>query len=152
MVKNTIFNQILQLIYLYRFNKCVNRYDGDKETKKELVFLTNNFELAANTIADLYKKRWQIEIFFKWIKQNLKIKTFLGTRENAVMTQIWAAMIYYLLLSFLKFQAKYSYSMQEFARIIKEFLMENISLFDILSLNYENCKKVKEKNMQLAFY
>lgn len=124
----------------------------DKETKKELVFITNNFKLAARTIADLYKARWQIEIFFKWIKQNLKIKTFLGTSENAVMTQIWVAMIYYLLLSFLKFQTKYSYSMQEFARIIKELLMENISLFDTLSLNYENCNKVKEKNIQLAFY
>jgi len=124
----------------------------NKETKKELVFITNNFKLAARTIADLYKARWQIEIFFKWIKQNLKIKTFLGTSENAVMTQIWVAMIYYLLLSFLKFQTKYSYSMQEFARIIKELLMENISLFDTLSLNYENCNKVKEKNIQLAFY
>ena len=124
----------------------------DKETKKELVFLTNNFKLSARTIADLYKARWQIEIFFKWIKQNLKIKTFLGISENAVMTQIWVAMIYYLLLSFLKFQTKYSYSMQEFARIIKELLMENVSLFDTLSLNYENCNKVKEKNIQLAFY
>lgn len=124
----------------------------DKETKKELIFLTNNFKLAARTIADLYKARWQIEIFFKWIKQNLKIKTFLGTSENAVMTQIWIAMIYYLLLSFLKFQTKYSYSMQEFARIIKELLMENISLFETLRLKYDHCKKIKEKNVQLAFY
>jgi len=82
----------------------------DKETEKELVFLTNNFNLSAKTIADLYKARWEIELFFKWIKQNLKIKTFLGTSYNAVMTQIWVAMIYYLLLSFIKFQTKYNYS------------------------------------------
>ena len=95
MLENPIFNQLLQLIYRY------------------------NFKLSSKTIADLYKARWQIETFFKWIKQNLKIKTFLGTSENAVMTHIWVAMIYYLLLSFLKFQTKYFYSMQEFARIIK---------------------------------
>jgi len=85
----------------------------DKEKDEELYFLTNNFKLAAATIADLYKHRWQIETFFKWIKQNLKIKTFLGTSPNAVMTQVWAAMIYYLLLAFIKFQTKYSYSMHE---------------------------------------
>jgi len=154
--RGVISDQIIRLTGFYTKEnypdklRLIKYYD--KETKKELVFLTNNFKLAARTIADLYKARWQIEIFFKWIKQNLRIKTFLGTSENAVMTQIWVAMIYYLLLSFLKFQTKYSYSMQEFARIIKELLMENVSLFDTLSLNYENCKKVKEKNIQLAFY
>ncbi|MFC1562608.1 transposase [candidate division KSB1 bacterium] len=124
----------------------------DKETDKELVFLTNNFTLAAQTIADLYKARWQIELFFKWIKQNLKIKTFLGTSYNAVMTQIWVAMIYYLLLSFIKFQTKYTYSMQELARIIKELLMENVSLLETLSLKYEHCKSIKNFNSQLAFF
>ena len=124
----------------------------DEETGKELVFLTNNFILAAKTIADLYKARWEIELFFKWIKQNLKIKTFLGTSYNAVMTQIWVAMIYYLLLSFIKFQTKYAYSMQELARIIKELLMENVSLLETLSLKYERCKAINIKNIQLAFY
>ena len=60
----------------------------DEETNRDYVFLTNNFRLAAATIAAIYKRRWQIELFFKWIKQNLQIKTFLGTSENAVMTQI----------------------------------------------------------------
>ena len=123
----------------------------DKETNKELTFLTNNFTLAAQTIADLYRARWQIELFFKWIKQNLKIKTFLGTSHNAVMTQIWTAMIYYLLLSFIKFQTKYSYSLQELTRIIKELLMENVSLIETLSMNYNNCQSIKYKNYQLAF-
>ncbi len=64
----------------------------DPDTGKHYVFLTNNFKLAAKTIADIYKSRWQVELFFKWIKQNLKIKSFIGTSKNAVMTQIWIAM------------------------------------------------------------
>ena len=68
------------------------------------------------------------------------------------MTQIWVAMIYYLLLSFIKFQTKYTYSMQELARIIKELLMENVSLLETLRINYKNCLSIKTKNMQLAFY
>ena len=69
----------------------------DKEHKKTYQFLTNQFTLSAYTISQIYKTRWEIELFFKWIKQNLKIKTFLGTTKNAVLTQIWTAMIYYLL-------------------------------------------------------
>lgn len=68
----------------------------DSETGKHYVFLTNNFKLAAKTIADIYKARWQVELFFKWIKQNLKIKSFVGTSKNAVMTQIWIALCIYL--------------------------------------------------------
>jgi hypothetical protein len=70
---------------------------------KHYVFLSNNFHLSAKTIADIYKARWQVELFFKWIKQNLKIKSFIGTSKNAVMTQIWIALYVYLLLAFLKF-------------------------------------------------
>ena len=77
----------------------------DPDTGKHYVFLTNNFKLAAKTIADIYKSRWQVELFFKWIKQNLKIKSFIGTNKSAVMTQIWIAMCVYLLLSFLKFES-----------------------------------------------
>ena len=122
----------------------------DKEKDEELYFLTNNFKLAAATIADLYKHRWQIETFFKWIKQNLKIKTFLGTSPNAVMTQVWAAMIYYLLLAFIKFQTKYSYSMHELTRVIGEILMENLSLIEALKLKFDKLKLLKRENYQLA--
>jgi len=122
----------------------------DKEKDEELYFLTNNFKLAAATIADLYKHRWQIETFFKWIKQNLKIKTFLGTSPNAVMTQVWAAMIYYLLLAFIKFQTKYSYSMHELTRVIGEILMENLSLLEALKLKFDKLKLLKRENYQLA--
>jgi len=107
----------------------------DKETDKELHFLTNNFRLAASTIAAIYKARWQIELFFKWIKQNLKIKTFLGTSPNAVLTQIWVAMCYYLLLSYMKFQSRYRYPLISLTRILKETIMERLSLFDLLALD-----------------
>src|SRR5208283_3184489 len=74
----------------------------DPETGKRLVFLTNNFVLPAETIAALYKKRWQVELFFKWIKQNLRIKHFYGTSENAVKTQIWTAVCVYVLAAIIK--------------------------------------------------
>ena len=74
----------------------------DPDTGKNYEFITNNMKLAASTIAGIYKSRWQIELFFKWIKQNLKIKSFLGTSQNAILTQIWVAMCYYLLLSYIK--------------------------------------------------
>ena len=77
----------------------------DPETRKELEFITNLLDPEATVIADLYKQRWQIELFFKWIKQHLKIKTFFGADENAVMTQIWIAMIAYLLIRVLHKQA-----------------------------------------------
>jgi len=76
----------------------------DQKTGKEYRFVTNAERLDAKTIAALYKERWQIELFFRWIKQNLKIKTFLGTTLNAVLTQTWIALIVYLLLAFLKFR------------------------------------------------
>jgi IS4 transposase len=69
----------------------------DEEKHLSFVFLTNNFTLPALTIAQLYKCRWQVELFFKWIKQNLRIKSFFRTTENAVKTQVWIAVIYYIL-------------------------------------------------------
>lgn len=122
----------------------------DKEKEQELVFITNNFKLAAATIAELYKYRWQIELFFKWIKQNLKIKTFLGTSENAVMTQVWAAMIYYLLLAFIKFQTRYAYSMHELARIIGEVLLEHVDIIEVLKLKFDKLKLLKPDPYQMA--
>ena len=71
----------------------------DRKTGKDYVFLTTHFHLSAKTIADIYKSRWQVELFFKWIKQNLKVKSFVGTSRNAVMTQVWTAMCIYLIRS-----------------------------------------------------
>ena len=104
----------------------------DPETGKHYVFLTNNFKLAAKTIADLYKARWQVELFFKWIKQNLKIKSFIGTSKNAVMTQIWIALCVYLLLAFIKFQSKLKKSMQQILRLLQLNLFEKRDLMALL--------------------
>ena len=122
----------------------------DQETGELHVFITNNFKLAARTIADLYKSRWAIEIFFKWIKQNLKIKSFLGTSKNAVMTQIWAAMIYYLLLSFIKFQTKCRHSLHELTRIVGELLLDSIYLVEILTIPFDIFKTITQKQQQLS--
>lgn len=104
----------------------------DADTGKRYVFLTNNFKLAAKTIADIYKARWQVELFFKWIKQNLKIKSFVGTSKNAVMTQIWIALCVYLLLAFLKFQSKLQKSTQQILRLLQVNLFEKRDLMALL--------------------
>ena len=111
----------LRLIGFYDFNN-----------NKTYMFLTNNFKLAASTIADIYKSRWQIELFFKWIKQNLKIRTFLGTSKNAVLSQIWVAMIYTLLLAYIKFQTKFPSSLLNLSRKIQESLFFRLHLIDVL--------------------
>jgi IS4 transposase len=120
----------------------------DEEREKTLTFLTNNFKLAATTIAQIYKSRWQIELFFKWIKQNLKIKSFLGTSKNAVLTQIWVAMCYYLLLTYIKYQTKYSFSLLQLSRVIREMLFERKALIDILTLKPERIKTREEEVLQ----
>lgn len=104
----------------------------DPETGKRYVFLTNNFKLSAKTIADIYKARWQVELFFKWIKQNLKIKSFIGTSKNAVMTQIWIALCVYLLLAYIKYQSKLKKSMQQILRLLQLNLFEKRDLLTLL--------------------
>jgi len=90
----------------------------DTDTGKHYVFTTNNFKWSAKTIADIYKQRWQVELFFKWIKQNLKIKSFIGHNDNAVMTQVMVAMCVYLILAYLKFQSRIGLSLQQMTRLI----------------------------------
>jgi len=104
----------------------------DPETGKHYVFLTNAFHLAANTIAAIYKERWQIELFFKWIKQNLKIKSFLGTSRNAVLTQIWVAMCMYLLLAYIKLMSKLGLGLQQILRLLQLNLFERRDLQGLL--------------------
>jgi IS4 transposase len=110
----------------------VTFYDDEHDVTYQ--FLTDEFRLSAANIALIYKQRWQIELFFKWIKQHLKIKTFLGTSKNAVLTQIWVAMIYFLLLAWIKFQTKFAGSLLELTRMIEEVLLERISIIDVLNL------------------
>ena len=94
----------------------------------EYRFVTNAFHLKADVVAELYKERWQIELFFKWIKQNLKVKTFLGTSENAVLTQLWIALCVYLVLAYLSFLSKIGLTMQQMLRLLQLNLFERREL------------------------
>lgn len=113
----------------------------DAATGRFYEFLTNNFQLAANTIAAIYKDRWQVELFFKAIKQNLKIHAFVGTSKNAVLTQIWIAMITYLLLAFARQSAKTGWTVQRIMRVIQLSLFERRSLKNILMPDPPDHKK-----------
>lgn len=118
----------------------------DEETGAVYQFLTNNFMLSAEQIALIYKNRWHIELFFKWIKQNLKIKSFLGTSKNAVLSQIWVAMIFYLLLAYIKFQTRFKGSLLELTRMIRETLMLRRQIIDLLSLSVKTIRRLKPPN------
>ena len=113
-----------------RLRKIIAR---DPETKKKVVLLTNNLKWSAGTVAAVYKERWQIELFFKAIKQNLKIKRFYGNTKNAVMTQVWIALIAYLLFYLLKAKSKnWELSFTNFISVIKTMLFQRISLYELL--------------------
>ena len=101
----------------------------DPETGKRLAFLTNNFMLPALTIAALYKQRWQVELFFKWIKQHLRIRHFFGTSENAVKTQIWTAVCFYVLAAIIKKELALDTSLSTFLQILSVHSFEKIQLF-----------------------
>ncbi len=104
----------------------------DRETGKAYEFFTNIFHLSAKEIADIYKARWDIELFFKWIKQNLKIKSFFGTSENAVRIQVWCALCVYLMVAYLKFLSKSSFSLSKLLVRIRANLMDRIGLVMVL--------------------
>ena len=106
----------------------------DPETDKEYAFLTNRLDLSALEVVELYRRRWQIELFFKWIKQNLKIKAFYGTSKNAVLIQIWTALIAYLLLVWLKFKSKVGWGLLQLTRLAQTMLMERVNLWALLCL------------------
>ena len=106
---------------------------NDPETGKSLVFLTNDFALSALTIAKLYKYRWQVELFFKWIKQHLRIKAFFGTSENAVKTQIWSAVCVYVLVAIVKKRLTIKASLYEILQILSLTLFEKVPILQFFS-------------------
>jgi len=120
----------------------------DSQNNKHLVFLTNNFTLPALTIADLYRCRWNIEIFFRWIKQHLRIRAFYGTSENAVKTQIWIAISIYVLVSIVKKRLNITVSLYTILQILSVSLFEKIPIFKALTtinykeINNENCNQL----------
>ena len=122
---------LLKARYPREVRKVTYRHDDGEMYE----YLTNNFVLSGEEIALVYKERWRIELFFKWIKQNLIIKSFLGTSKNAVLSQVWVAMTYYLLLSYIKFQTKFDGSLLELTRMVRETLFTRRTLIDLLSLS-----------------
>jgi hypothetical protein len=124
----------------------------DAETKKRLVFLTNNFTLPALVIAQLYKCRWQVELFFKWIKQHLRIKAFYGTTENAVKTQIWIALSVYVLVAIVKKRLKLDRSLYTILQILSVTLFEKTPIFQALShIDYEEPEEDDDNQLILRY-
>ena len=117
---------------------CLRRIEVWVEERKEtMVFVTNNFRLAASTIAAIYKERWQIELFFKALKQSLKVKTFVGTSENAVQIQIWTALIAMLLLKYLRMRSTYAWSFSHLVALIRHQLFVYRDLMTWLNNPFE---------------
>lgn len=110
----------------------------DPQQQRRLIFLTNNFTLSPLTVAQLYRSRWQVELFFKWIKQHLRIKKFYGTSENALKTQIWIAISVYVLVAIVKKQLKLEGSLYRILQILSVTLFEKTSILEALSLS--NCE------------
>jgi IS4 transposase len=110
----------------------------DPETAKTLIFLTNNFTIPAPTIGALYKSRWQVELFFKWIKQHLRIKRFFGTSENAVKTQIWIAVSVYVLVAIVKKRLNLDASLYTLLQVLSVTLFEKIPIDQALAP--DDCK------------
>ncbi len=108
----------------------------DAEHQRFLVFLTNNFGLPALTIADLYKSRWQVELFFKWIKQHLRIKVFFGTSQNAVRTQIWIAISIYVLVAIVKKELNLSPSLYQILQVVSVTIFERVPILQALQLQH----------------
>jgi len=127
-----LFSKQTKAKYPNRLRRISFRDDTQNRT---LVFLTNNFYLPADTIAALYKKRWEIELFFKWIKQNLKVKSFYGTSPNAVKTQIWIAMIVYLILAIIKERYQLKPSMSQLLHFLEVNLFERKPLISVFGFN-----------------
>ena len=159
-ISSSIFTQLLSLIPRHKFRRAVSAHEGERAAKgfscwdqlvgmlfchlasagslREIVLLTNHREFGATTIAQLYKDRWQIELFFKALKQNLKLKTFVGTSRNAVHIQIWTALITMLLLKMLQFRSKLGWSLSHLAAMVRMNLMIYRDLWVWLDDPYAN--------------
>lgn len=105
----------------------------DKEQKRHLILFTNNFNISSETVTELYRQRWKIELFFKWIKQHLRIKKFFGISENAVKTQIWIAISIYVLIAIIKKQIKIDMNLYTILQILSVSIFEKVSLSQLLT-------------------
>ena len=123
----------------------------DEQTDKTLIFLTNNFSLPALTIAELYRCRWQVELFFKWIKQHLRIKSFFGTSENAVKTQIWIAISVYVQVAIIKKRLRLDASLYTILQILSVTIFEKMPLNKALSVVDYTLGQAKSPNQLILF-
>jgi len=153
--KNIYSGQIIQLKGFYskqkfpdKLRRIRSRYP---ETGKIIVILTNNFTWPAATIAQIYKERWQIELFFKCIKQQLKVKSFVGTSKNALLSQLWVALITYLLLSYLKFKSKFVWPLYTLCSILPTNLFSRRNLWDWLNAPFHEKSEAPPEILQLKF-
>ncbi len=123
----------------------------DHKTHKTLVFLTNNFTLPALTIAQLYRCRWQVELFFKWIKQHLRIKSFYGNTENAVKIQIWIAISAYVLVAIIKKRLNLQHSLYSILQILSVTILEKTPILQVLS-QIDESQKIPDDGKQLILF
>ena len=123
----------------------------DEKSQCEIEFLTNHLSFGATTITKIYRDRWEIELFFKLLKQHLKIKTFVGTRPNALWTQIWTALIAVLLLKYLQFRSKCSLPLCRLVALLRLNLFSYRNLWDWLDDPFETPPHLPEYQLQMAF-
>lgn len=124
---------------------------ADKEINKELIFITNNFSLDADMIAKLYKERWKIELFFKWIKQHLRIKSFFGTSENAVKTQIYTAISVYVMIAIIKKKLKIDKNLYTILQILSINIFSKVYINQLLNKNYYTNESYRPDNQLFLF-
>jgi hypothetical protein len=133
--------------YPDRFRRVSYR---DPENGKFLVFLTNNFDLPALTIAQLYRSRWRVELFFKWVKQNLRIKHFFGTSDNAVKTQVWIAVCVYVLVAILRKELELELSLSQILQVLSVNVFEQVPLAELVAKTASQNETSDSRN-QLVF-
>ena len=152
---NISSDHIIELKGFYSRQKFPNKLrrirSRDPETGKIITVLTNNFTWSAKTIAQIYKERWQIELFFKCIKQQLKVKSFIGTSRNALLSQLWVALIAYLLLSYLKFTSRFAWSLYTLCSILPTNLFARRNLWDWLNAPFHTSSHSPPEDLQLKF-
>jgi hypothetical protein len=124
----------------------------DPEDGKSLVFLTNNFDLPALSIAQLYKLRWRVELFFKWIKQNLRIKHFFGTSDNAVKTQVWIAVCVYVLVAIVRKELRLELSLSQILQILSVNAFEQVPLAELIEKTRNQNNLATNRNQLMLWH
>ena len=124
----------------------------DPEDGKVLVFLTNNFDLPALTIAKLYKLRWRVELFFKWIKQNLRIKHFFGTSDNAVKTQVWIAICVYVLVAIIRKELRLDLSLSQILQVVSVNAFEQVPLAELVANTASQDDPLESRNQLMLWH